>query len=56
MICSSCLIKHLNVLCLFTQDTSGACPLRTHLTTVLLFCSHMLETLVLCRKISSFSN
>lgn len=47
MICSSCLIKHLNVLCLFSQDTSGVCPLRTHLTTALLFCSHKLETLVL---------
>lgn len=37
MILCSSLIKHLNVSCLFSQDTSGACPLRAYPATALLF-------------------
>lgn len=57
MILSSSLIKHLNVLCLFSQDTSGACPLRNHLATAPLLCQPQAGNIgSLRRKISSFSN
>ncbi len=54
---SSSLIKHLNVSCLFSRDTSGACPLRAYLATALLFCQPQTGNIGSLRyKISSFLN